>query len=274
MIHQQVLLNNGVQIPKLGLGTYKITDSKKAYTTFEHAIDLGYRHFDTAALYQNEKILGEVIRSSGIHRRDFFITTKLWNDDQGFESALGAYEKSNAELGLDYIDLYLIHWPVKKHRQNSWKALEKIYSEKRVRAIGVSNYMANHLNELLSHCEVFPAVNQIELSPFNYLSRADVKELCQKHGTYLMAYCPLTRGLKLQDPRLIKLAANYAKSPAQILIKWGLQRNILEIPKSGNIQRITENADVFNFDISAKHLLEIDAWDENLVVSWDPTKAD
>ncbi len=260
-------------MPRFGLGTYKITDEKQARIAFQKAIDLGYRHFDTAALYDNEEILGKVIRDSGINRSEFFITSKLWNDDQGYEHSIDAFHRSNNLLNLDYMDLFLIHWPVKKYRLESWKGLENVYATGLVKAIGVSNYMAHHLSELLDSCNTPPAVNQIELSPFNYNSRKKVINLCRKNQIHITAYCPLTRGVKLKDIRLVSLASKYNKTAAQILICWGLQNDIIEIPKSGNINRIAENADIFDFYLSEADMSAISKWDENLAVSWDPTKA-
>jgi len=273
-IRHTAKMNNGYSMPIFGLGTYKITDIRKARLAFEHAIDLGYRHFDTAALYDNEEILGDTIRNSGISREEFFITSKLWNDDQGYNSSIEAFNRSNDKIGLGYIDLYLIHWPVKKYRLESWKALEKVYLDKRVKAIGVSNYMFNHLSELIDNCTIKPAVNQIELSPFNYKSRSEIIQLCVEHDILVTAYCPLTRGTKLGDSRLVMLAEKYQKTPAQILIRWGLEHGICEIPKSGNLNRIEENAEVFDFSLTENDVEIIDSWDEGLAVSWDPTKAD
>jgi len=266
-------LNNGVEMPAFGLGTYKMTDEYKARRAFEHAIDLGYRHFDTASLYDNEKLLGEAIRTSGLPRGEFFITSKLWNDDQGYENTKRAFSHSNDLLGLDYIDLYLIHWPVPRYRLESWKALEEIHMEGNARAIGVSNYMVLHLDELLERCNVQPAVNQIELHPWNYGARKAVVDLCKQNEIVVTAYCPLTRGIKLNDPTLESISKKYKKSPAQVLIRWGLQKEICEIPKSANPKRIVENAEIFDFTIEDEDMEIIESWNENLCVSWNPEKA-
>jgi len=266
-------LSNNREMPVLGLGTYKISDRDRAFEAFLYAIEIGYRHFDTAALYGNEEILGEAIRKSGVPRRDFFVTTKLWNDDQGYEKTQYAFERSNELLGLGYIDLYLIHWPVPKYRLDSWKALEVIYSEGLAKAIGVSNYMQQHLNELLEHCQIKPMVNQLELHPWNYLSRKAVVDLCTKENILITAYCPLTRGVKLAEPKLADLSKKYDKTPAQMLLRWGLQHGISEIPKSGNPYRIDANRKVFDFQIDASDMASMDSWDENLCVSWNPEKA-
>ncbi|MCB9245511.1 MAG: aldo/keto reductase [Flavobacteriales bacterium] len=269
-----IKLNNGFTIPQLGLGTYRMTDRSLALKAFAFAIEKGYRHFDTASLYENEAIIGEAIRNSGINRAEFFITSKLWNDDQGYDRAKRAIYRSNEEIGLGYIDLYLIHWPVSKYRLESWRALEESLKEGICHSIGVSNYMANHLRELYENCTVFPAVNQIELHPFNYLSRSDTLELCSEKGVIPAAYCPLTRGQKLNDPKLLHLAAQYGKTPAQILIRWGIDHGFCEIPKSANPARIEENISVFDFELSEEDLATIDSWDKNLSVSWDPSKVD
>lgn len=266
-------LNNGVHIPAFGLGTYKITDEYKARRAFQHAIELGYRHFDTAALYGNERVLGDAIRSSGIHRKEFFVTSKLWNDDQGYENTKRAFAESNELLGLDYIDLYLIHWPVPKYRLESWRAMEEVNEQGLARAIGVSNYMVLHIDELMEHCNITPAVNQIELHPWNYGARKAVIELCENNNILVMAYCPLTRGVKLNDAALAVIAKKYGKSPAQVLIRWGLQNGICEIPKSVNPKRIDENSEIFDFQVDDADMGIINSWNENLCVSWNPEKA-
>lgn len=268
-------LNNGVQIPVLGLGVYQSQPGEETYRAVYSALELGYRHIDTAALYGNEADVGRAIRDAmhnlGLKRSEIFVTTKLWNDDQGPRRTPQAFEKSLKNLGLEYIDLYLIHWPVHSLRNFSWKEMEKLYQQGRSRAIGVSNYMPQHLRELLKIAEVPPAVNQVEFSP--YLYQRELLAFCQEHQIQLEAYSPLTRGTRLQDPRLRSYAAKYHKSPAQILIRWCLQHGVVCLPKSVHSERIRENAEVFDFQLSSRDLEALDGHNENLHTCWDPTYA-
>src|SRR5687768_15848354 len=210
-------LNDGHTIPWVGLGVFRTkagTEAKRAVST---ALSLGYRHIDTAAIYQNEASVGAAVRESGIARSQIYVTTKLWNDDH--DDPERAFEKSLKNLGLDYVDLYLIHWPVAGKRVKTWKKMEKLKAGGRARSIGVSNYLVPHLNEVLEACEVLPAINQIELSPYNYGARLDTVELCRQHGIVVQAYSPLTRGQKLRDPPLVKIAQRRGKTTAQVLIR-------------------------------------------------------
>lgn len=266
-------LNNGVEIPRLGLGVYRAAAGAEARNAVLWALEAGYRHVDTAAFYGNEADVGRAIRESGIAREDVFVTTKLWNEDHGYDAALAAFDASLERLGFDYVDLYLIHWPVPDLRLESWRALERLYGEGRARAIGVSNYMVQHLEELLAHCTVVPAVNQIELSPWSWRSRRDVVELCRAQGIALEAYSPLTKGRRLDDPTLRSVAERVGRTPAQVLIRWALQRDLIVIPKSTNRGRIRENADVFDFELPAAEMERLEALDEGLVTGWDPTTA-
>ncbi|HLD06722.1 MAG TPA: aldo/keto reductase [Candidatus Nanoarchaeia archaeon] len=260
-------LNNGVQIPVLGFGTWKLSGNE-AKEAVLHALQAGYRHIDTAAIYGNEQEVGEAIRESGIPRKDIFITTKLWNDDH--DHIEEAFQKSLQRLGVDYVDLYLMHWPVEHRRVMSWKVMEKLYSQKKCRAIGVSNFTIRHLQELLAQAKVVPAVNQFELSP--YLSQPELVQFCKGKGIAVEAYSPLTRGRKLADPKLVAIAQKYGKTPAQILIRWPLQHGLVVLPKSATPERINENADVFGFEISKEDMKKLDAFNENFRVCWDPTK--
>ena len=262
-------LNNGVEIPVLGLGTYLSGRGKQTQQIIEYALEIGYRHIDTAKLYGNERDIGEAIRNSPIPREEIFVTTKLYNNDHGYDTALAAFNQSQRRLGLDYIDLYLIHWPVEDLRLESWRALERLLEDERVRAIGVSNYMPRHINELLKNCTIVPAVNQIEFSPFLY--QRDLLELCSSNDIAVEAYSPLTKGRKLNDFTLIEIGAKYKKSPAQILIRWAIEHDLIVIPKSSNPQRIRENSKVFDFEISIEDMARLDKLDEGLRTSWDPT---
>lgn len=272
-IETKVELNNGKQIPLFGLGVYLTSEGQEIRQTLQTAFEIGYRHIDTAAFYANEEGCGAAIRESGIPREEFYITTKLWNDDHGYDQAMRAFDLSHKKIGLEYIDLYLIHWPVQEKRKETWKALEEIASSDRVGAIGVSNYMLHHLQEMEEYANVIPAVNQFELHPFNYGSRKETVEYCLSNGILPEAYSPLTRGKRFGDPVLQKIAGELGKTPAQVLIRWSLQHGFSCIPKSSNPGRLAENADVFGFEIPSTMMEELNALDSGLAVSWDPTKA-
>ena len=270
-IDTKVKLNNGVQMPIFGLGTYQMQSGREARDAVLHALKAGYRHIDTASMYDNEEDVGTAVKESGIPREEIFVTTKLWNSDHGYDSTLAAFEKSRRRLGLSYVDLYLIHWPVQDLRKESWRALEKLLEEGKCRAVGVSNYTDWHLEELMENSSTVPAVNQVEFSP--YLYQKDLLEFCRKHGIRLESYSPLTKGHKLSDSKLVTLASKYSKSPAQILIRWVLQREIIVIPKSSKKERIVENAEVFDFNISPEDMRALDLFDQGLRTSWDPSTA-
>lgn len=270
-IKSTILLDNRVDIPVLGLGLFKVSEGEVTEKAVQTALEIGYRHFDTAAVYKNEASLGKALRESGIPRSELFITSKVWNDDQGYESTLKACDASLKKLGVSYIDLYLVHWPVPGKRLDTWRAMETLHEQGLCKAIGVSNYMRRHLVELLFNCNVKPSVNQLELSPFNYTYREDVVMFCRKNDIMLAAYSPLTKGMKLQDPRLVRLASRYYKTPAQILIRWAVQENLIVIPKSEKKERIFENANIFDFTLSSDDMVYLNSLNENLVTSWDPT---
>jgi diketogulonate reductase-like aldo/keto reductase len=270
-IDTKVKLNNGVEMPIFGLGTYQTESGKEAGEAVLHALEIGYRHIDTAAMYGNEEDVGDAIKESGIPREEIFVTTKLWNSDHGYDKALAAFEESQEKLGLDYVDLYLIHWPVEDLRKESWRALEKLLKEGRCRAVGVSNYMTWHLEELLEGSSTVPAVNQVEFSPYLYLR--DLHDFCRSHDIRLESYSPLTKGHQLNDPKLAEVARKYSKSPAQILIRWALQKGVVVIPKSSRKERIKENAEVFDFTISDQDMEILDSFDRGLRTSWDPSTA-
>jgi diketogulonate reductase-like aldo/keto reductase len=272
-INSKFKLNNGVEIPVIGLGVFKNPAGETTRNAISYALKAGYRHIDTAKIYANEKDVGKAVNGSAIPREEIFITTKLWNDDQGYNSTLKACEVSLIELGLDYVDLYLMHWPVEKLRLESWKAMEKLLQDGKCLAIGVSNFMSRHIKELLDNCKVIPSVNQIELSPYNYLYRKEVIDLCSQKNIMIEAYSPLTKGRKLNNPKLIELAQEYNKAPAQILIRWVLEKGFIVIPKSVREDRIKENADVFDFSISEEDMNYFESFNENLVTGWDPTNA-
>ncbi len=268
-IDSRIDLNNGTSIPRLGLGMYQIPDGSVAEHAVLYALEIGYRHIDTAMMYGNESSVGRAIRESGLPREDIFVTTKLWNDDHGYEAAIDAFQRSLDTLGLDYIDLYLIHWPVETRRSNSWRALETISGQGLCRAIGVSNYMIRHLDELLASCRVRPAVNQVEFSPF--LNQTDLLDRCRQEGIVLEAYSPLTKGRRLDDGRVKAVADAIGRSPAQVLIRWALQHDLIVIPKSARPQHILANAEVFDFTMSDEQMAILNGLNEDLRTSWDPT---
>ena len=256
------LLNNKVKMPWLGLGVYKVKEGAETEQAVSTALATGYRSIDTATLYQNEAGVGQAIASSGIPRQDIFVTTKVWNSDQGYESTLKAFDQSLKKLRLDYVDLYLIHWPVKGMYLETWKALEKLYHDGLVRAIGLSNFLIHHIQDILAMCEVRPAVDQVEFHP--ELRQEGLNRFCIENLIQLEAWAPLGKGRTLSDPTILAIAEKYGKTPAQILIRWDLQHEVVTIPKSIQPSRIVENAQVFDFEISAEDMARIDQIDKNL----------
>lgn len=262
-----VELNNGVRMPWLGLGVWKVEDGDEVIRAVSAALAHGYRSIDTAAVYGNEVGVGQAIRESGIKREELFITTKVWNTDHGFDNTLRAYETSLEKLGLDYVDLYLVHWPIKDTYRETWKALVKLYEEKRVRAIGVSNHHIHHLEAIIADTGVIPAVNQVEYHPL--LTQKELLAYCKEKGIQLEAWSPLMRG-HLDHPTLTELARKYGKTPAQIVLRWDLQTGVVTIPKSVREERIRENADIFDFTLSEEDMAAIDAMNENRRFGTDP----
>jgi diketogulonate reductase-like aldo/keto reductase len=260
-------LHNGVKMPLLGLGVWKTKDGEEVIHAVKSAIDAGYTSIDTAAAYGNEEGVGVAIKESGIARDELFITTKVWNADQGYDSTLKAFDESRKKLGLDVIDLYLIHWPVKGKYKDTWRAFEKLYKDGAVKAIGVSNFQVHHLEDVIAGSEIVPMVNQIELHP--RLSQLELRSFCQSHRIQVEAWSPLLQG-NLDIPVLDKLAAKYNKSAAQIILRWDIQHGIVVIPKSVNAKRIQENAGIFDFTLSAEDVAELDALNENHRFGPDP----
>lgn len=269
-LKQTVTLNNGISMPILGLGVWKTKSGKECKEAVLNALEAGYRHIDTARIYDNEKDVGQAIQESGIPRKEIFITTKLWNADQGPDKTRKALENSLDKLGIDFVDLYLIHFPVTSKRMNSWKELEKVYHDKLCKAIGVSNYTITHLGELLKDSQITPAVNQVEFHPF--LNQIHLLEYCKKHKIQLEAYSPLAHGQKIEDPTISKIAQKYDKTPAQILIRWAIEQKIVVIPKSTQKKRIIENSKVFDFAISEEDMKILNSLDENFRTCWDPSE--
>jgi len=291
-IETKLTLNDGHLIPQLGLGVWQTRAGATCEAAVLAALEAGYRHIDTAAMYGNEESVGAAIRMSGIPRENIFVTTKLWNSDHG--NPARALDTSLRKLKLDYVDLYLIHYPVRERRQ-SWRALEALRAEGKARSIGVSNFTIRHLRELLAETKTLPAVNQVEFHP--YLYQRDLLDFCTGEGIVIQAYSPLTKGARLKDPKLVAVAKKYSqagpqptpwsrlplldklsrhsetRSTAQILIRWALQHGLVVIPKSANRRRIFEDADIFDFEITAEDMQLLDRFNENLRTCWDPTNA-
>ncbi len=273
-IASTVELNHGGAMPLFGLGTFRSPEGRPTRDAVRWALEAGYRHIDTAALYGNEADVGAAIREQGVPRAEVWVTTKLAQSDHGYDSALRAFDQSLERLGLEYVDLYLIHWPGGGPRNESWRALEEIHESGRARAIGVSNYTLDHLREVLDRGTVVPAVNQFELHPFNYRSRTPIVDFCRENEIAVEGYSPLAKAKRLDDDTVGAIAEAHSKSPARILVRWGLQHGIITIPKSGNRDRIRENADVFDFELSEQDMERLDALDEDLTTSWDPRRID
>lgn len=268
---KMVTLNNQVKMPQLGFGVWKVK-KEEAKPAVAKAIQTGYTSIDTAMIYQNEEGVGQAIQESGVDRKDLFITTKVWNADQGYEQTLAAFETSLDKLGLDYVDLYLIHWPTPDFDQyiETYQALEKLYKDGRVRAIGVCNFHIEHLERLLNECEIPPVLNQVECHP--YLAQNELRAFCEKHTIYLEAWSPLDQGQELlQDEVIVKIAEEQQKTPAQVVLRWHLQRGTIVIPKSVTPSRIEENFDVFNFELTDEQMNAINQLDRNQRRGADPS---
>ena len=261
-------LNNGVPMPYFGLGVFLIKDGNEVQQAVKHALSAGYIHIDTASLYGNERGVGQAVATSGIPRKGIFVTSKVWNSDQGYDSTLHAFEKSMNLLEFEYLDLYLVHWPVKGKYIDTWRALEHLYAERRVRAIGVSNFLRHHLENLLSHCEIVPMVNQMEFHP--RLVQQSLIDFCSSHKIQYEAWSPLMQGKIFDIHELQMLAAKYGKNVAQVVLRWSLQKGVVTIPKSVNRERIISNSQIFDFEITAEDMLAIDALDKNERVGADP----
>lgn len=269
-------LHNGVEMPWLGLGVFKVEDGAEAVNAVKDAIVNGYRSIDTAAVYQNEKGVGQGIRegleATGLKREDLFVTSKVWNSDLGYESTLAAYEASLQKLGLDYLDLYLIHWPVEGKYKDAWRALEKLYNDGKVRAIGVSNFHIHHLEDLMKDAEIKPMVDQVEYHP--NLTQKELHAFCKEQGIQLEAWSPLMQGKLLDHPVLSEIADRHNKTTAQVIIRWDLQNGVVTIPKSIKEERIKSNSDVFDFELSNEEMEKIDNLNQNLRCGPDPDNFD
>ncbi|MDW2884748.1 aldo/keto reductase [Exiguobacterium artemiae] len=258
-----VTLNNGLVMPQLGYGVFKVPE-QEVYEAVREALRVGYRSIDTAMIYENEAGVGRALKDSGIPREEIFLTTKVWNKDQGYEQTLAAFETSLTKLGVDYVDLYLIHWPMPDEDlyMDTWRALEQLYRDGKTKAIGVSNFHIPHLTRVLEEGTVVPAVNQIELHPF--LSQEAIREFCQKNGIVVEAWSPLMKGRDaLTEPVITEIAARHGKTPAQVVLRWHLQHDIIAIPKSVTPSRIQENLDIFEFTLSPDDMRQIDQLNRN-----------
>ncbi|MYW11299.1 aldo/keto reductase [Streptomyces sp. SID2563] len=264
-----ITLNNGVRMPQLGFGVFQVPDDETA-TAVGHALDAGYRSIDTAAVYGNERGVGRAIADSGLPREELFVTTKLWNADQGYDQALTAFDASLEKLGLDHVDLYLIHWPTPARDLyvETYKALEKILADGRARAIGVSNFQVPHLRRLMEHTGTVPAVNQVELHPG--LQQAELRAFHAEHGIATEAWSPLAQGAVLEDEAITRIAQANGVTPAQVVLRWHLATGNIVIPKSVTPARIRQNLDVFGFELTATDLADLAALDRGLRTGPDP----
>lgn len=275
-INSTTTLHNGVKMPRFGLGVYKVEDGKEVITTVKTAIKNGYRSIDTAAIYKNEEGVGiaikECIEEGIVSRDELFITSKVWNDDLGYEATLKAYDESLRKLNLDFIDLYLIHWPVRGKFKDGWKALETLYKQERVRAIGVCNFHVHHLEDLFTEATILPMVDQVEFHP--RLAQLKLQDFCRKYNIQLEAWAPLMQG-HLLDNKVLQIISNkHNKTVAQIILRWELQTGVIIIPKSVKEHRIIENADIFDFELSTKDMEIINQLNVDLRVGTNPDSFD
>ena len=266
-------LASGVPMPRIGLGVFRAGSGDGTRTAVRSALDAGYRHIDTAAIYRNEAEVGEAIRRfcahTGTPRDEIFVTTKLWNDDHGFDEALRAFDRSLSALGLEHIDQYLIHWPVPERRHASWRALEQLHAESRARTIGVSNFTMAHLEELLAHATIPPATNQVELHP--WLPQPELVAWCRAHRIQTVAYSPLTKGRYLDHPVLTEVADRHGRTPAQVLIRWSLEQGHVVLPKSASPGRIRENLAVLDWALDEEAGQQLATLADATRTAWDPT---
>lgn len=265
-------LHNGVEMPYFGLGVYLSKDGKEVVNAVKWALQDGYRHIDTASVYMNEEGVGQGIKESAVDRKDIFVVSKVWNSDQGYESTIKSYEASLKRLNLDYLDLYLVHWPVKGKYRETWRAMEYLYKHKGVRAIGVSNFMQHHLEDLISSSEIVPMVNQMEFHP--YLVQQDLIDFCNKNTIQYEAWSPLMQGHIFELDMMKEMAAKYNKTIAQIVLRWDLQKGVVTIPKSAKKERIRANANIFDFELAAGDVKKLEQLDCGKRFGPDPNNFD
>lgn len=261
-------LTNGIEMPRLGLGVYKMIEREETLQAIDKALKVGYRAIDTASLYGNEVEVGEAIRNSGISREEIFVTTKVWNSDHGYDATLRAFEVSLKKLNLDYLDLYLTHWAVPETFEETYRAIERLYDEKLIRATGVSNHHEHHLEKLLAKANVAPMVNQVEVHP--YLQQDALKSFCREHQIAVTAWSPLGRGGVLTDPSIIEISQEVGKTAAQVVLRWHLQNDTIIIPKSVTPSRIEENAQIFDFELTPVQMDKLHALNRNHRFGQDP----
>lgn len=265
-----IKLSDKLSIPQVGLGTWQIKDQTKCIETIKTGLKDGYRHFDTAQIYDNEQFIGQALKDSGISRKNLFITTKIWTMNFLSSRVIPSFEKSLSKLQTDYVDLLLLHFPVPKLRHSAWKKMEEIHDSGKAKSIGVSNYTIKHLERLLGDCRVRPVVNQVELHVF--LQQPELLKYCAAQGIVVEAYSPLAHSYGLDNPVLARIAKKHAKSPAQIMLRWCVEVGAVPLPKSSTAERIAENIDIFNFKLDSGDLAELKALDANHRTCWDPTR--
>ena len=265
-------LNNGVKIPWLGFGVFEVPEGEEVIQSVLWALEAGYRSIDTAKIYRNEKGVGKAIKQSGVPREEIFVTTKVWNRDQGYQSTLAAFDASLKRLQLETLDLYLIHWPVKGKYVETWRAMETIYKSGKCRSVGVSNFMIPNLEDLKASSELVPAVNQVEYHP--YLQSPELYEYCKQHGTMLEAWAPIMKGQVMQVPELIAIGEKYGKTPVQVSLRWVLQKGVIAIPKSVHRERIFSNKNIYDFELSAEDMQMIAGLDRGYRTGPDPFNFD
>lgn len=254
-------LRNGLEMPYFGLGVFQSGDGQEVIQAINSALETGYRHIDTASIYQNEKGVGNAVNNSEVGRENIFVTSKVWNSDQGYDTTLKAFDNSLKRLGFDYLDLFLVHWPVQGKYKETWRALEHLYNQGLVKSIGVSNFLIHHLDDLLSTAKITPMVNQVEFHP--YVVQQDLLDYCAEKKIQFESWSPLMQGKILQVKELQELAVKYEKNVVQLVLRWNLQKNVIVIPKSVKKGRIESNADIFDFEISAEDISLIDSLDKN-----------
>lgn len=271
-INSRVELNNGTLMPWLGLGVYGLSNGGQVESAVKYALEIGYRSIDTAKVYENEAGVGTGIRDSGVSREEIFVTTKLWNDDQRERRAIKAIDESLERLGLDYVDLYLVHWPIPGKYKQAWEQMEAICESGKAKAIGVSNFMPDHLDDLLADCRVVPALNQVEFHP--RLVQPELRKYCKDKGIRVEAWSPLMQGEVATNAAIGEIAERYGKTPAQVALRWNLKHGVVTIPKSAHETRIAENADIFDFEISDEDMVRLDSLDKSQRLGPDPYNVD